>query len=405
MTDFFADLEAELRSAHPRRSRPVVPVGALVVAASVLVAIVSVATFLPAGEREVAREPASAPAVVACTDEPPRELTEAFAVLRRPADPMPEDVSDALDRGIEDIGLDTTVFGNAARRVGEVWVVPVVFGPSCDDTSSEEPREPGMVAVVAGRTIAWGGLDEIRASGLKLPAEDTRILVVDGTDPDLRTGDGRLVTGSLEDSVLTYPEPAQLASVPRNEPQLIPGGACGTTFTSAPAPEAVADALGVFRSDLPHTGREQWMDRGGVTGEYLRGAHVEDARVVHDGRRSGRYWFVLPVSDVPVDHHFDDCSAPREPAGGAPRPGACAVHSRGDGAANEQKAGCWTLEEIEAGEAFTEFRDGKLRTIFGLVPDSAEMVEVWDGAETRPEHNLLLFFTQEEREVRLRLKG
>ena len=63
MTDFFADLEQEIRAAHPRRSRPVVPVAPVLMALVALVAIVSAVSLLPAGEREVAQQPPPPPGI------------------------------------------------------------------------------------------------------------------------------------------------------------------------------------------------------------------------------------------------------------------------------------------------------------------------------------------------------
>jgi hypothetical protein len=403
MTDFFADLEAEIRAAHPRRPKPVVPVR-MVASAAVALAALAVAVGLLTRTSVEQERVATPPVAVACSDATPPALREAFAVLRKEraaADDMPQEVTERVDRTVEGLGRDATVHGAGARRVAQGWIVPVVVGPPCDDTATKEQRIPAVI-VVSDDGAVFGRLADIEAGGLRLATEETAYLVTDGTEAYLRTPDGEAIEGKIEDNVLASADAAELV-MSGTEYTVIPGGACGTTFTDDPAPDVVADVLGVFRSGVPKAQADEFGDRGGLTGEYLRGAHVYDARRVIDQRPPGLYWKLLAVSDLPEDHDRGNCATEREPHPDTPpRPGACAIHERGDGAASEQIAGCWTLEEIEAGEAFTEFRDGKLRTIFGLVPDSAEMVEVWDGAETRPEHNLLLFFTQEERNVRLR---
>lgn len=430
MTDFFADLEAEIRAAHPRRSRPVVPVRTLAVAASVLVAIAAAATFLPGAEQEVAQQSppvatdgwtAYAPEAGGCgtkaVDGPgPKALLDRFQILRKPRD------SGAWEGDVPAIA--TRYYPDAARATGDdrgdfaAVIVPVEFsdGTDCEAltpgvcllsmtgdlqacsalTSREEPMlavatadEPGdrrRVFILAedsvdGVRYAFRSERRVESEG-EVDLTDNWIGFRSGAGPDERFTVESIVAGAT----LFYDE--------------VPGGACGTTFTDSPVPAPLADALGVLRSDLPRTPRAQWMDRGGITGEYLLGAHVDDARVVTEDRTSGRSWIVLAVSELPRGHRIDDCDAPRVPAGG--EPGACAVHLRGDGAASEQKASCWTLTDVEEGRAVAEFRDGDLRTIYGLVPDTAKRVEFWEGAQTRPEHNLVRLSTREDREVRLR---
>lgn len=61
MTDFFADLEQELRSAHPRRSRPVVPARGIGIAAAAALSLVALVLVLGSltgdGEREAVAPP------------------------------------------------------------------------------------------------------------------------------------------------------------------------------------------------------------------------------------------------------------------------------------------------------------------------------------------------------------
>jgi hypothetical protein len=419
MTDFFADLEAEIRAAHPRRPKPVVPVRALAVAASVLMAIVSVATFLPSAEREVAQESPGADPVGtayesgACgtktmSGPAPKEILDRFAVLRKPG-----------DTGTWKGGAPAAarLYPDSARMVGEgefeALFLPVEFAASEDC----EDLKPGICLIALRKQIeACSVIGEdpvLAAATFDEPGDERSIFILAEDSIEEVTVESRsarrLERGghvSPTDNWFAYrtnskPDEKLTVAPGIERPETVPGGACGTTFTAARAPDAVADVLGVFRSDVPRTPRGVWGDRGGVTGEDLRGAHVDDARVVVDSPRS---WTVLAVSDLPPGHSFEDCSARREPSP-IPRPGACAVHSRGDGAASEQKAGCWTLEQIKAGAAFTEFRDGQRRTIFGLVPDGVKTVNLIidvPGLEVTAEHNLFVAETDKTGEVRLR---
>lgn len=87
MTDFFADLEQELRAAHPRRSRPQVPVRPALVALACVVAIVAALSLVPTGEREVATDPGRNPIGAGCGGQVvdghiPDALLDRFAILR-----------------------------------------------------------------------------------------------------------------------------------------------------------------------------------------------------------------------------------------------------------------------------------------------------------------------------------
>jgi hypothetical protein len=102
MTDFFGDLEQEIRAAHPRRSRPVVPVRGIAVTAAVAATLVAVVLALgalsPSAEREVA---APGPdqgwteyAPLNCPDQQivdgriPDEVVDRFAILRGDEPPV-----------------------------------------------------------------------------------------------------------------------------------------------------------------------------------------------------------------------------------------------------------------------------------------------------------------------------
>jgi hypothetical protein len=104
MTDFFADLEQELRGAHPRRSRPVVPVRPVALALAVIAAVVAVASLVPAGEQEAVRQPPAEEgwtgyAPLECDGGRvvdgtiPDEIVDRFAILRGDLEPL--DLPDA----------------------------------------------------------------------------------------------------------------------------------------------------------------------------------------------------------------------------------------------------------------------------------------------------------------------
>ena len=102
MTDFFADLEREIRAAHPRRSRPVVPVKGIAATAAVAATLVAVVLALgalaPTAENEVATQPTPDPQPTAVTAADcngkvvdgriPDELVDRFAILRGDAEPV-----------------------------------------------------------------------------------------------------------------------------------------------------------------------------------------------------------------------------------------------------------------------------------------------------------------------------
>lgn len=102
MTDFFADLEREIRAAHPRRPKPSVPVRAIAVTAAMLVAVaVALGTLAPSGEREAAA-PSPRPAQDRWTEYAPLdcgpgrvvdgripdEIVDRFAILRGDVEPF-----------------------------------------------------------------------------------------------------------------------------------------------------------------------------------------------------------------------------------------------------------------------------------------------------------------------------
>ena len=138
MTDFFADLEREIRAAHPRRSRPVVPVAPVLMALVALVAVVSVVWLLPAGEREVAQQPPPAPSEGWTAYAPldcesgrvvdgtiPDEIVDRFAILRGDAEPatlpddrLPSDVAEVVHQSVRPLaGPEDTKFAFAVARM------------------------------------------------------------------------------------------------------------------------------------------------------------------------------------------------------------------------------------------------------------------------------------------------
>lgn len=148
MTDFFADLEREIRAAHPRRSRPAVPVKGLAVSAAVAATLAAVVLALGqlvgAEEGEVATPPTGsgwteyAPLNGCGTQwvrsSPPREILDRFAVLRAPG-----------NRGTWDGGAPAVaarVYEAAVREVDRggrsFTVIPVDFA-SDDDCRTLRP--------------------------------------------------------------------------------------------------------------------------------------------------------------------------------------------------------------------------------------------------------------------------
>ena len=141
MTDFFADLEQEIRAAHPRRSRPVVPVRGIAVTAAVAATLVAVVLALgqlsTGAEEEVAQQPP--PPGQGWTEDPARDCAETGRVIEGP---VPDEMVDAF--GIirsspydvalsrEEVpGPSAVVFAESARpvrggRTGQRFVFAVV---------------------------------------------------------------------------------------------------------------------------------------------------------------------------------------------------------------------------------------------------------------------------------------
>lgn len=157
MTDFFADLEREIRAAHPRRPRPVVPVKGLAVTAAVaatLVAIVlGIGALSGAGEREhVAAPPqqleegwtAYAPdcggGIV--DGRIPDDLVDRFAILR--GEPQPVTLPDEkVPEGIAAV-VRQSLRPVAGPEDGEyVFAVARLAGENCEPT----PAAPCLIDV------------------------------------------------------------------------------------------------------------------------------------------------------------------------------------------------------------------------------------------------------------------
>jgi hypothetical protein len=388
MTDFFADLEAEIRAAHPRRSKPAVPVRAFVTAVTVVAALAAVATFAPSAEREVAQQPAPAPtggwtayapaesvcAPVTHTGEVPQVLLDNFTVLRSgepPADPPSVGYSDSVkyvyERGIRvvrpDIGPPVAVVpvrlscakgktspGVCVVRLDDPADVSCAgggetFGPDFMMSQHDAAEDGGMIVTVLATDASF---DRINISGGEVLASDPRpkqnLLVVRVASDD----------------------PSAVKVSPSEVVPPVPSGPqCRAKFMSGPAPSALLDRFGVLR-------------RPGDAGDWKGGVPGNAARYFTDGARklgSGKFEVLV----LPVEFAKDDCEHFV--------PGVCLiVLSAAEGEA------CTVLSEGDdpmLAVAVVE-DDPEHKRVFVLAEDSLERIHCETRSPRRVEHSLEL---------------
>jgi hypothetical protein len=365
MTDFFADLEQELRNAHPRRPRPVVPVRALAVATSVLAAIAAVATFLPAGEREVAQQPPllSFPAELPVTCGPPPSddapvpdvLLQQFAVLRSGAPP-----AEPLD--LEKSGSVLAVYERGVRVVdagdfGKIAIIPVSLpcakgkgSPGMCTARLRDGRSLGLNCGGGGRT--WNRDFAMASADDFADGEITKVIVLASDSAVGRVEIGReraegvdrrpadnlvLARRSGGDFALGFGEPAPES------------GGCGTKTMTGPGPQAIRDRFAVLR-------------KPGDTGQWKGDVPASVARTYPDGGRAvgdpnGDYAAVFLPVEFPVDGNCDEL-----------KPGICLLARKG------ALEACGVLSEGDEPLVATATQDesGDRRRIFVLAEDGVE---------------------------------
>ena len=235
MSDVFDDLGSGLHRAARRRVRRARVATAATVAA---MAALLVAVVVPALSGEPEREVA-APVGACGTAQPPRELLDRYAVLRRA--PTPEDIPPPpFDAG------GAQVWSDAARMAREIdghrfWIVPAMRG------SCERP-EPVVCLVIPGDAACHGapGSVTFRSGGGWL----TGAAVADGADPFLRA-DGRNVEGDVEGNVFVAREAGEVV-LDRSTYEPAPLPDCGTAVsTRRPAPDVLIDQFAILRGDGP----------------------------------------------------------------------------------------------------------------------------------------------------------
>jgi hypothetical protein len=200
MTDFFADLEQELRGAHPRRPRAAVPVRALAVTAAVAVSLAAFAMALSAvtgtDERGVGSQPGTQEGWTGyppmdCKDGRvvdgtiPDELVDRFAILRGDAEPVTF-ADDRVPFGLAEIVRQSLrpLVGPGERKY--LFAVARPAGEDCEpgppavcliavestDYACEIPAEKPVLAWLVDeaadgrRIVALLGGDEVRAAGV-----------------------------------------------------------------------------------------------------------------------------------------------------------------------------------------------------------------------------------------------
>lgn len=188
MTDFFADLEREIRAAHPRKPRPAIPVRPILVAAVTLAAVFAALSLLPSGEREVAQQPrfqegwtAYAPLICAIgaevvEGEVPSDLVDRFLLLRsgtaRPEAPrtVPPTVV-LLEESLRKVGWNEDHVFAVGRRLTDDCrpgdPVVCVFSPTHESCTEPEPDRPVIVHLVDEKgevfVVAEDSIDSVDA--------------------------------------------------------------------------------------------------------------------------------------------------------------------------------------------------------------------------------------------------
>jgi hypothetical protein len=380
MTDFFSELEGHLHRAARRRARRAHLAGPVAIVAVVAVLLAGVAALGRNPDPEVAAPtptPTADAAITCGNGQIPVVLMKSLGVLhggRTGDDALPPRLERLITGDLPGGKLEKVWTSDArlahATQAGDFWIVPAIQGPC------EKPEavacvlwDDGRIAMPACVTAERLQNGELIAQG-ELPGKRyfSAALLPDGATPDLLVG-GVGVEGKVEGNIFfaAYEafgpdhEHAYLSSDPP------PSQRCGDavpTFTEASPAGSVLEAVSVFRTRGPKELAPQgiWFDV--LAGYSAEGVHSADGLDL--GRRGG-YSFQM----VPVGNLADECPSSYDPAAPDNEPGVCIGHRRGDGAATETGAGCWTMEQIVAGEAVGfQGLDGGRLLAYAVVDDS-----------------------------------
>jgi hypothetical protein len=361
MTDFFADLEREIRAAHPRRSRPVVPVKPIAAAAAVAVTVVAFVMALgalsPVFESEVATQPTPDPqptpvSILDCEGRVvdgriPDEVVDRFAILR--GDSAPVEL-----RGEQFPDLAAEVYRQSLRKVegpaGRSFVFAIVRLADADCN----PSDLG-VCLVSARSDFCTVLEEEPLLGYvvdRIP--DGRGVVAIVGDDDIP----RVAVSSDRKGVLGEFELEASTGF-----QLIPDGDMDVDVTPAtrvggeeaipldcsiePAMSGLKERLAIFR-------RSPGGVPPGFRVELPRGWH---RMFLKEMRAVGEH-FVFPAHNAACDT------------------GVCIV------AADDPTAACQSLEEGAILVSLVR-REGDRARVAGLAHDGLSTVDVTSAGTTR----------------------
>lgn len=387
MTDFFADLEGHLTDAARRRARrrwvPGRPVALAVAAGVAAVAVVfgALSAIEASRDPEVAAPgpvPAEAPPTCGSEQLPPA-LLKTIGVLRRSPtaqDTLPANLQQRVTGDLPGGRLEKVWTSDARRarvtEAGEFWVVPALRGPC------ERPEAVACVLWDDGRLILPACVDLDRLQDGELIAQGrldggrsfTVALVPDGATPDLVVG-GIGVEGTIEGNVFVAAyeasdrdhEQAYLSSDPPA------GQACsdaGATLTRAAPADSVTSVIALFRDPGPLEAAPEGIWSDVLAGHSAGGVHAAEG--VDLGVRGGYSFQIVPVGNL-----ASECPRDYDPAAPDNRPGVCIGHRRGDGAATETGAGCWTIAQVLAGQAvgFQGLDDGRILA-YAVLDDSVK---------------------------------
>ena len=387
MSDFFADLERELRGAHrAERSPRGATIRRAVLAAAALTAVAAVLTFVARDSADPERSvPAGGTAgsdtVRQCFTDPPETvpaaLLEEFAVLRRDGEqPLPPEISVTEQAGI------TYLYDQHARVVREKVVVqPALIRSEACEGRSEAGLCIGFYDREEMSELRCAALPDVVADGLEFrrPAaaetENVAVLVPDGVAEIAvgEPGEAALRTAvhdnvgilTLDDDSATAPLHEVRRGTAKAYETPPPGLSCAQIGKlDGPIPPEITDEFAIFSqpdmSDYAQGGAEYPDElaaiyfRGGTTFRTFDDEFAIGAGRIGDGAQ--------PCEDLPL--------------------GICIGRLGG------KEAACGTLAEIRRRGLPVRVDEGDSERLTVLVPDGVTLVRFRSGTGQSVEGNV-----------------
>ena len=358
MTDFFADLEQEIRAAHPRRARPVAPVRGIAATAAVAVTlgavVLGIGALSPTAE-QVANQPTPEPQPTAvvpadCNGKVvdgriPDEIVDRFAILRGDGE--------TADLPSKRIPFEAAAVVRQSLRLvegpgGARYVVAVVQMAQADC----DPSDYGVCLIsLTTENVACvspGDGPPLNSLVDELP-DGRRVLAIIGEDRVARASIRTDVVMEIDlESNVAFQVLAEgdedpvVTAVTEEEEEIIP-----LNCSTAPAMSDLKARLAIFRR-APGGAPE------GFSVNLPQGWHQ---MYLNQMRRAGDEHFVFPATNA-------TCNT-----------GICMV------AADDPAAECQTLRETDPVVTLVR-RDGNGLRVAGLVRDGVETVDATYGGAT-----------------------